>query len=200
MANKEKPVSPPKPLKQDRLIEQLVPDPSNPQPTIQLTGWLGNGKEAGSWHLYLTPQLDEYVEFSENDVVHSEPLEPSQSALGGTTVWLKAGTTLNHTQIVRRQVQADFLSGGITSGFLAGSASTLPAVSSKKATVLPNTRTYVCSVNPHIPVCQPRSWGCPIPSDDAPCGSGAFCPTGAFVCGYSAGCTGGQECSVGCRK
>ena len=195
MANK--PNDPAKQLKQDPLVDQLMPDPGNPQPTIQLTGWLGKGTDEGWWRLYLTPQLDEYVEFSSDSVVHTQPLQKEQSALGGSTVWLKAGTALNHTQVVQRQVQADFLSGGITSGFLTGSTSSLPAAGRKPVVAPGNTRTYVCSVNPHIPVCQPRTYACPIASYDAPC-TGALCATGAFVCGYSAGCTNHQECSVGC--
>jgi hypothetical protein len=195
MANK--PNDPAKQLKQDPLVDQLMPDPGNPQPTIQLIGWLGQGTDEGLWRLYLTPQLDEYVEFSADSVVHTQPLQKEQSALGGSTVWLKAGTALNHTQVVQRQVQADFLSGGITSGFLTGSTSSLPAAGRKPVVAPGNTRTYVCSVNPHIPVCQPRTYACPIASYDAPC-TGALCATGAFVCGYSAGCTNHQECSVGC--
>jgi hypothetical protein len=185
-----------KQLKQDSLVEQLIPDPGNPQTTIQLVGWLGKGVEEGQWRLYLTPQLDQYVEFSEDSVVLAQPLQKEQSALGGTTVWLKAGTALSHTQVVKRQIQADFLSGGITSGFLASSTSSLSATGSR--VVVPGTtRGYVCSVNPHIPACRPRTQGCPIASDDDPC-TGAFCGTGAFVCGYSVGCTEGRECSVGC--
>ena len=195
MANK--PNDPAKQLKQDPLVDQLMPDPGNPQPTIQLIGWLGKGTDEGLWRLYLTPQLDEYVEFSADSVVHTQPLQKEQSALGGSTVWLKTGTALNHTQVVQRQVQADFLSGGITSGFLTGSTSSLPAAGRKPVVAPGNTRTYVCSVNPHIPVCQPRTYACPIASYDAPC-TGALCATGAFVCGYSAGCTNHQECSVGC--
>jgi hypothetical protein len=197
MPNQEKPKAPSKQLKQDPLVEQLVPDPGNPQPTIQIAGWLGKGTEEGFWRLYLTPQLDQYVEFSADSVVHTQQLEKEQSALGGSTVWLKAGTPLNHTQIVKRQVQADFLSGGITSGYLSTTTSSLPTAGFRPAVAAGNTRTYVCSVNPHIPVCQPRTYACPIASDDAPC-TGPLCATGAFVCGYSAGCTNHQECSVGC--
>jgi hypothetical protein len=195
MANK--PNDPTKQLKQDPLVEQLVPDPGNPQPTIQLTGWVGKGTEEGLWRLYLTPQLDQYVEFSADSVVHSQPLQKEQSALGGSTIWLKAGTPLQHTQIYSRQVQANFLSGGITSGYLAGSVSSLAAAGFRAGVVATGTRGYQCSVNPHIPVCQPRTYACPIASDNAPC-TGPLCATGAFVCGYSAGCTEQQECSVGC--
>jgi hypothetical protein len=185
-------------LKQDSLVEQLVPDPANPQPTVHLTGWLGKSTEEGQWRLYLTPQLDSYVEFPESSVVHSQALPKEESALGGTTVWLKAGTALNHTNLRRHQVQAEFLSGAITSGFLGGAAAAMHPMAGKTPVIPGTTRGYQCSVNPHIPACQPRTYACPIQSDDAPCGSGAFCGTGAFVCGYSVGCTRGTECSQGC--
>ncbi|HTS66948.1 MAG TPA: hypothetical protein VMH28_33215 [Candidatus Acidoferrales bacterium] len=195
MATKKKAGRAASPLKQDPLVESIMPDPGNLQPTTQLTGWLGKSAQAGSWRLYLTPQLDEYVEFSEADVLHSESIDTAQSPLGGTMVWLNAGTTLQHMQVVRQQVQAGFLSGGITGGYMSAAASSFP-VSPRKTTLPPTgTRGYQCSVNPHIPACQPRSEACP----SLGCGgSTALCPSGAFVCGASAGCTWGQECSIGC--
>jgi hypothetical protein len=176
MAGKEKPDTDPKQLKQDRLVEQLVPDPGDLQPRIQLTGWLGKGPKEGSWRLYLTPQLDEYVQFSDKDVVHTQSVQPEQSPLGGTTVWLQKGTVLQHTQVVTRQVQADFLSGGITAGFMRGTVSSLPLdVRARQAAL--GTGGFVCSINPHIPVCRPPTEGCTVA-----CGSG-FCHTHEFVCG-----------------
>jgi hypothetical protein len=188
----------PKQLKQDRLVEQLVPDPANHEPTIQLTGWLGKDAKEGFWRLYLTPQLDEYVQFAETDVIHSQPAQADQSPLGGTLVWLKSGTALQHTRVVKQNVQADFLAGGIVSNYMSGAASAYPSINVKPKGVVPNTRTYVCSINPHIPVCQPHTYVCPIASVDTNCYSGAFCDTGNFVCGYSVGCTVGRECSVNC--
>ena len=98
-----------KKLEQDALVEALVPDPSGHQPGMQLTGWLGKGTTEGHWRLYLTPQLSEYVEFAEDDVLHSQALTEAQSPLGGTIVWLKPGVALRHTEVVTRSVQADFL-------------------------------------------------------------------------------------------
>jgi hypothetical protein len=183
-------------LKQDQLVEKLVPDPANHEPAVQLTGWLGKGTRVGIWRLYLTPQLDEYVELPESAVIHSQPLDASQSSVGGTMVWLKAGTPLEYTQVVKQKVQADFLSGGITSSYMAGSA---PSFATARATkVIPtNTRGYQCSVNPHIPACQVRTERCGG-TIDIGCGTGPFCGTGAFVCGQTAGCSVGKECSVGC--
>jgi hypothetical protein len=202
MAGKDKPTNEPKQLKQDRLVEQLVPDPSDHQPTIQLTGWLGKGAKEGSWRLYLTPQLDQYVQFTDKDVVYTQPAQPERSPLGGTLVWLQAGTVLEHTQVVTRQVQADFLSGAITSGFMTGTVSSLPADVLMRQAVIGGTRGYVCSVNPHIPVCRPQTEACYQSqvgcSGNVLCGSGAFCPTREFVCGNTVGCSVGIECSVGC--
>jgi hypothetical protein len=150
-------------LRQDALVEKLVTDPSQHQPAIQLTGFLGKGAQAGDWRLYLTPRLNEYVEFSEQEVVHTQPLTQDQSPLGGTAVWLKAGTTLRHTQMVSRQVQADFLQGGIASGFMPGASPfMLRTMVGGEETGYACTRNYVCSINPHIPACQDATEACSI--------------------------------------
>ena len=143
-----------KELKQDALVEQLAPDPADPQATIQLKGWLGKGVKAGSWRLYLTPQLDEYVQFQDKDIVHTQPIAPEQSPLGGTMIWLLAGTSLQHTRVTTRQLQAGFLSGGITANFMAGAAPTF-AMAARRAVFAVGTAGVNCSVNPHIPACQP---------------------------------------------
>ncbi|MDQ2775703.1 MAG: hypothetical protein M3Y57_12420 [Acidobacteriota bacterium] len=196
MADKE-PSATTKQLKQDALVEHLIPDPGNPEPTTQLSGWLGKGAREGVWRLYLTPELDQYVQFSETDVVHSQPFGTGESSLGGTNVWLKAGAALEHMQMVKRQVQADFLSGGITSGYMAGSDFSYANARTAKP-VPTNSRGYQCSANPHIPACQPPTQGCWHQTVGIACGTGPFCGSGAFVCGQTAGCSVGRECSVGC--
>jgi hypothetical protein len=127
MANKETSGSGKKALSQDALVENLIPNPGQPQPTVQLTGWLGKGGEEGTWNLYLSTALNEYVQFSENDIVHSQPLTAESAPLGGTSVWLKSDAPLKHVQVTTRQMQAGFLSGSITSGNLSSAAASLPA-------------------------------------------------------------------------
>src|SRR6202021_2902834 len=98
-----------------------------------------------------------YVEFSESGRVPTQPIQDEQSPLGGTVVWLKAGTNAQHTKVVTRQLQANFLSGGITSRYLGGTTpyfSTGSARAGAAATV-----GYNCSVNPHIPACRPLTDG-----------------------------------------
>src|SRR5689334_14808375 len=79
-------------LRQDELVDRLMPDPSQQQPLTILSGFLGRSPQAGHWRLYLTPTLDEYVEIPEEDIVHSQPLGQEQSALGGTMVWVRSAT------------------------------------------------------------------------------------------------------------
>jgi hypothetical protein len=187
--------TPKKKLEPDPLVEALIPDPAKHQPATQLTGWLGKGAAPGTWRLYLTAALDEFVEFAEADVLHTQQLDKKDSPLGGSLVWVKAGATLHHTTIVTRNVQADFLSGDVTSGYMPGTSPNYP-LAGARVLRRGNTRDYICSTNRHIPACQDRT-------PDSPCGGGggggsAFCPSGPFVCGPSAGCTNAQECSVGC--
>jgi hypothetical protein len=180
-----------KELKQDALVEQLAPDPADPQATIQLKGWLGKGVKAGSWRLYLTPQLDEYVQFQDKDIVHTQPIAPEQSPLGGTMIWLLAGTSLQHTRVTTRQLQAGFLSGGITANFMAGAAPTF-AMAARRALFAVGTAGVNCSVNPHIPACQPLTTNCK--SINIPCETVGFCHTHEFVCQI----TLRPECSLNC--
>jgi hypothetical protein len=116
MANKDNPGNSPKqPLKEDSLVNHLSPEPATLNPTIQLTGWLGRGSEEGTWNLYVTPKLDQYVQFSEQDVVHSQSIPADYSPLGGTVVWLQDGAPVRHVTVAALQAEADFLSGGIAS-------------------------------------------------------------------------------------
>ena len=182
---------PRKELKQDPLVEQLAPDPADPQATIQLRGWLGKGVKEGSWRLYLTPQLDEYVQFQDKDIVHTQPIAPEQSPLGGTVIWLVAGTSLQHTRVVTRQLQADFLSGGITANFMTGAVPAL-AATARRAVFGALTAGINCSVNPHIPGCQPLTTNCK--SINVPCETVGFCHTHEFICQI----TLRPECSLNC--
>jgi hypothetical protein len=119
---------PAKELREDPFIENLVPDPSKIQGMTVFVGLLGKSARAGYWRLYLTMDLNEYVEFSQDDVAHSQPLPKGQSALGGTMVWVKKEATLQYTRTVSRQVQAEFLQGDISAQFSSGGADFLAAM------------------------------------------------------------------------
>lgn len=120
MEEQKEPGEGPKELQQDALIEKLVVDPSKIPDVRVLVGFLGRSSEAGTWRLYLTPQLNSYVEFSAEDMLHTQPLAAAQSPLGVTAVWLRQDATVKHTRSGARQAQAEFVQGDITSGFMTG--------------------------------------------------------------------------------
>ena len=106
-------------LWQDDLVENLMPDPSRAPEAVALTGWLGKSTRDGHWRLYLTPQLDEYVEFEEKAVLRSQSLGSEQTE-GPTMLWVERDAGLEHTRTASRQVQAEFLGGELAANFLAG--------------------------------------------------------------------------------
>ncbi len=61
-------------LSQDALVEALVPDPGSLADVVMLHGYLGKSAVEGSWRLYLTPDLDEYVEIPEDKILHHRRL------------------------------------------------------------------------------------------------------------------------------
>src|ERR1700736_1812143 len=81
-------------LRQDELIEKLVPDPATPPDVILLAGLLGRSDRTGYVRLYLTPLLNEYVEISEKDVLHHQKIPPALNPLGGTLVWIRREANL----------------------------------------------------------------------------------------------------------
>lgn len=117
-------------LKPSELVEKLTADSTRLTPSRMLTGYLGKTTQEGRWRLYLTPELDESVEFSENDVLHSQTLP--DDALERTAVWIKQEASLQYTQTV--SAQADFLQGDITSGFLQ-QATALQGLESENAAI-----------------------------------------------------------------
>lgn len=118
MPNQKKPETQGK-LNEDKLVRSLVPDPSKVPDARVLVGFVGKSARERHWRLYLNPNLNEYVEFADSDVLHSQPLEGSDHPLGGTVVWFKREANLVRTRAVSREAQADFLQGDIAAAHLA---------------------------------------------------------------------------------
>ena len=107
-------------LNEDELIKNLVPDPSQVPDARMLFGFLGKSSREGYRRLYLTPELNEYVEFQEEDVLHTLSFATPENPLGGKVVWVKREANLFHTRTASREAQADFLRGDISTAFLRG--------------------------------------------------------------------------------
>ncbi len=85
-------------------------------------GLLGASPKKGVWRLFLSVELEEYLEFADQDVVHSQRLTDEESQVGGTVVWLRRDSNAVHIRSSSRQAQVGFLYGEIAGRFLRHSA------------------------------------------------------------------------------
>jgi hypothetical protein len=110
-AKKNEGPGPQKPqLQEDRIVAQLVSGAAEPSAGLtSYVGLLSRSPTAGRWRLYLSLDMSVYVEFKEEDIVHSEQLPADRSpfgSLGGTQVFVKKGAEVTTTQTVTRTLEA----------------------------------------------------------------------------------------------
>jgi hypothetical protein len=110
--------TPQRDLAEDDLVARLVSDPAALPDVRARAGFLGRSARARHWRLYLTPELNDYLEFTKADVLHVRPLKGRDHPLGGSAVWFRREANLVHTRATSREAQADFLQGGIVAGHL----------------------------------------------------------------------------------
>ena len=133
------------------------------------------------WRCILVLNSMIYVEFTGEDVLNIEPIPEEQSSLGGSRVWLRATTTLRYTRITSQQIQADFLQGAITSGYMQARR---PPSRRRVAAPRPVPPAPAITCARRTPIFQPASCGRRSAGRHlcAP-NTGPFCPTGAFIHG-----------------
>lgn len=76
-------------------------------------GFLRRGMDGRAWRLYLTIDLDEYIEIDESQILHSVTFEGAQYPLGGALVWVRRNARLKRVGSRTIEGQADFLRGEI---------------------------------------------------------------------------------------
>jgi hypothetical protein len=103
----------------DDFVSKLVTDPSDPPDALLLRGFLGESSEEGCIRLYFEPELRTYVEIPTGDILHSQPIPPEQSPLGGSYVWIKRDTEVVYGKPTPRRpkARADFFRGAIMQQF-----------------------------------------------------------------------------------
>lgn len=162
-------------LEEDQLVQKLVPDPAQgPPDATVLRGYLGRAPQpAGkgndtdtTWRLYQSPALDEYVEISEADILHTQKLPDDQ----GTIVWVPKSLQLQHVRVHSTQVQAEMLgSGTIAQGSLTAMAAHTAGGVSPRISI-----GTICS-----------TIGCPSSAQLCPSQHHIICRSHIMVCGGS---------------
>jgi hypothetical protein len=121
----------------DPLIDRLVPDPGNPR-VKRLTGFMmGRSQLEDHWRLYLSVNLDHYIDFKKEDTLDAHQFRPAR-----VVVWLKAGARVSETKT--SSVPVEFLQGEIRRGFLRGTSG-LPRIFADSAGC-PGSGCAHCSV------------------------------------------------------
>jgi len=145
-------------LQEDELVRRLIPDPSKPSPdVVTVVGYLGKSPARNMWRVYLSPALDEYIEFAQEDIVETQSLKSDPNPLGGTVVWLKRGTTVRHIRTTSRQTQAEFLQGDISTRFMPGVS---PILASRVGGGGYEGETLTICWPSWTDVCETETWRC----------------------------------------
>ena len=92
------------------LLSKLIPDPSNPPNLTFLTGLLTESQREGFMTLYVSVELDEYIECKRDDIVHHTPFV-GPGVPGWQCVWIKTDAVLRHGKHEVRDIQASFFKG-----------------------------------------------------------------------------------------
>lgn len=136
---KRKPTLEPNPL-----IAKFVKDPCDVPPDATLVvGYAGKGARSGRVRLYSTPDMDEFFEFDEDEVVHTETRD--DPAGGRTFVWLNGSAKLNVTRVESHEFQADFLRGDFTRELMAQTPAALTASFRRSAREISGTSAWWCT-------------------------------------------------------
>ena len=133
---------------QDKIVEILVPDPKHiPDLAVKL-GYLGESDLDGYCRLYLTPELNEYIEILKDDVQYSQKINSESASLGTTILWINQNAKLKHTKTIsKQQAQQEFLQGPITANFLPGTGFNYLTPMNTVMTTVPCTITITITLS-----------------------------------------------------
>jgi hypothetical protein len=113
MADKGNQNEPRAEVRPSEILEQIVRNPAQPE-VRRLTGFLlGRSDRDDYWRLYLTVDLNHYLEIRKEDTLHAQEFRP-----GRTVVWINPDAKIAETNSATAPI--DFLKGDIQRGFLRG--------------------------------------------------------------------------------
>ena len=164
-------------LEEDPLVEALVPDPGQgPPDAAVLQGYLGKGTTEDVWRLYLTPQLDQYVELPEAEILYSQK-QPDD----GTLVWVRKDLSLSVQRPQPAQVQAEFLGGNIAGARLQQAAPAGGAGAAREPVMTPRVSLVAVTCPSAVDACPSVRLACGYSAWRCPSWRWA-CPSRAFIC------------------
>lgn len=100
------------PLKEHELVRKLSKN-GKLQPYVRLSGYVGRSEDNDLVRLYLNLNFDEFVDVKKSDILHAEELSPNDIEMGGTCIWIKKESEIEHVKTQAIKQQAQFLDGEI---------------------------------------------------------------------------------------
>jgi len=90
-------------------------DPTLPEDLVVFLGFAGRSTRGAKYHrLYVTLELNEYIEFSNDDLVYSLVIDlQTLQNMKANVVWLRREASIRHVRSETISLQRGFLQGGI---------------------------------------------------------------------------------------
>lgn len=87
----------PIPMVASDFVDRLVTDPADPPAVVMFVGFTGRAASPDEVRFYLDAELSSFVDIPAEDVLHTQPLAPAHSPLGGRFVWARRDDRLVRT-------------------------------------------------------------------------------------------------------
>ncbi|MGH9822293.1 MAG: hypothetical protein ACREDR_03390 [Blastocatellia bacterium] len=108
------------------LVEKHHPNPNEIRDVVSLAGYIGPSNTAGNVRLYSDLTFQHYYEIPRSGIVSTSSLNADDEN-SPTTVDLKPDTKLQQVSISSQSVEASFLKGAISGGFLGAASAAAPS-------------------------------------------------------------------------
>jgi hypothetical protein len=93
-------------------VSRLVSDPANPPQTTLLTGYPGASDEENHTRIYFDPELRDYVDVPDDDVLHTQP-GGGEGPVEPTLIWIRQDSQVLHGQAAGDRQRAGFFEGRV---------------------------------------------------------------------------------------
>jgi hypothetical protein len=139
----------------DDFVSAVRPESKSDYPVIYLSGYINKSPKEGCIRLYTDPNLNNYVDILESEILHSVQNTKEEDPLGGSKLWVKS----NDVASKGGAVAGSFLAGNLFSNYAANMYQPGHPVFKEPTTTV---------VEPTTTVYRTFNYFCPQ-SDFAPC-------------------------------